>query len=112
MEETWGKIRHGNHRGLAVIAARSGTMLFAALVDIDVYDASGNIVHIAGRGRGGLVARCRLLGRRVPGSKTDSTEDPPCVGSVASLIIRRGPNVLPPVWCKNTHAGPAYPRRL
>ncbi|GBM99039.1 hypothetical protein AVEN_36253-1 [Araneus ventricosus] len=32
---------------LAVIDARSGTMLFAARVDIDAYDASGNIVHIA-----------------------------------------------------------------
>ncbi|GBO35729.1 hypothetical protein AVEN_204141-1 [Araneus ventricosus] len=31
----------------AVIDAKSGTMLFAARVDIDAYDASGNIEHIA-----------------------------------------------------------------
>ncbi|GBN58246.1 hypothetical protein AVEN_144231-1 [Araneus ventricosus] len=35
------------------------------------------------RGRGGLVVRSRLWGRRVPGSKPDSTEDPPCIGPVA-----------------------------
>ncbi|GBM02425.1 hypothetical protein AVEN_76477-1 [Araneus ventricosus] len=34
-------------------------------------------------GRGGLVVRSRLWGRRVPGSKPDSTEDPPCMGPVA-----------------------------
>ncbi|GBM60760.1 hypothetical protein AVEN_233827-1 [Araneus ventricosus] len=34
-------------------------------------------------GRGGRVARSRLWGRRVPGSKPDSTEDPPCMGPVA-----------------------------
>ncbi|GBM14186.1 hypothetical protein AVEN_61003-1, partial [Araneus ventricosus] len=27
--------------------------------------------------RGGLVVRFRLCGRRVPGSKPDSTQDPP-----------------------------------
>ncbi|GBO46466.1 hypothetical protein AVEN_19924-1, partial [Araneus ventricosus] len=32
-------------------------------------------------GRGGLVVRSRDL--RVPGSKPDSTEDPPCMGPVA-----------------------------
>ncbi|GBN34301.1 hypothetical protein AVEN_163358-1 [Araneus ventricosus] len=30
------------------------------------------------------------LGRRVPGSKPDSTEDPSCIGPVARQIIRRG----------------------
>ncbi|GBL98269.1 hypothetical protein AVEN_174070-1 [Araneus ventricosus] len=29
------------------------------------------------------VVRSRLWGRRVPGSKPDSTEDPPCIGPVA-----------------------------
>ncbi|GBO36272.1 hypothetical protein AVEN_216986-1 [Araneus ventricosus] len=32
------------------------------------------------QGRGGLVVRSRLWGRRGPGSKPDSPEDPPCVG--------------------------------
>ncbi|GBN81358.1 hypothetical protein AVEN_263796-1, partial [Araneus ventricosus] len=32
---------------------------------------------------GGLVVRSRLWGRRAPGSKPDSTEDPPCMGPVA-----------------------------
>ncbi|GBL83094.1 hypothetical protein AVEN_165317-1 [Araneus ventricosus] len=35
------------------------------------------------KGRGGLVARSRLWGRRAPGSKPDSTEDPPFMGPVA-----------------------------
>ncbi|GBL99474.1 hypothetical protein AVEN_68765-1 [Araneus ventricosus] len=35
------------------------------------------------RGRGGLVVRSRLWGRKVPGSRPDSTEDPPCMGPVA-----------------------------
>ncbi|GBM99553.1 hypothetical protein AVEN_268915-1 [Araneus ventricosus] len=34
-------------------------------------------------GRGGLVVRSQLWGRRVPGSRPDSTEDPPCMGPVA-----------------------------
>ncbi|GBN68224.1 hypothetical protein AVEN_56125-1 [Araneus ventricosus] len=34
-------------------------------------------------GRGGLVVRSRLWGRRAPGSKPDSTEDLPCMGPVA-----------------------------
>ncbi|GBN77936.1 hypothetical protein AVEN_236966-1 [Araneus ventricosus] len=33
--------------------------------------------------RGGLVAITRLLGRRVLSSKSDFTEDPPCMGPVA-----------------------------
>ncbi|GBL67062.1 hypothetical protein AVEN_246745-1 [Araneus ventricosus] len=33
-------------------------------------------------GRGGLVVRSRLWDRRVPGSRPDSTEDPPCMGPV------------------------------
>ncbi|GBL90798.1 hypothetical protein AVEN_269081-1 [Araneus ventricosus] len=39
--------------------------------------------HLSVRGRGGLVVRSRLWDRRVPGSKPDSTEDPPCMGPVA-----------------------------
>ncbi|GBL96376.1 hypothetical protein AVEN_43698-1 [Araneus ventricosus] len=34
------------------------------------------------RGRGGLVVRSRPRGRRVPGSKSDSSEDPPLMGSL------------------------------
>ncbi|GBM16278.1 hypothetical protein AVEN_195383-1 [Araneus ventricosus] len=30
--------------------------------------------------RGGLVVRSRLQGRRIPASKPDSAEDPPCTG--------------------------------
>ncbi|GBO43466.1 hypothetical protein AVEN_242382-1, partial [Araneus ventricosus] len=41
-------------------------------------------------GYGGQVLRCRLLDRRIPGSKPDSTEDPPCMGPVARSIIRSG----------------------
>ncbi|GBL73201.1 hypothetical protein AVEN_159266-1 [Araneus ventricosus] len=55
-----------------------------------VIDASGFatkylhvILHIFIEGRGGLVVRSRLWGRRVPGSKPDSTDDPPCMGPVA-----------------------------
>ncbi|GBN60965.1 hypothetical protein AVEN_235745-1 [Araneus ventricosus] len=33
--------------------------------------------------RGGLVVRSRPRDRRVAGSKSDSTEDPPCVGPAA-----------------------------
>ncbi|GBM17435.1 hypothetical protein AVEN_207502-1, partial [Araneus ventricosus] len=40
--------------------------------------------------RGGLVVKSRLQGRRVPGSKPDSTGDPPCIGPVAPQIIRSG----------------------
>ncbi|GBN63120.1 hypothetical protein AVEN_260281-1 [Araneus ventricosus] len=42
------------------------------------------------RGRGRLVVRSRMWGRRVPGSKPDSTADPSCNGPVAHQIIRRG----------------------
>ncbi|GBM49041.1 hypothetical protein AVEN_120644-1, partial [Araneus ventricosus] len=34
--------------------------------------------------RGGLVVKSRLRGRRVPGSKPDSTKDPPCMEPVIS----------------------------
>ncbi|GBO03925.1 hypothetical protein AVEN_73511-1, partial [Araneus ventricosus] len=40
------------------------------------------ILYISG-GLGGLVVRSRLWGRRVPGSKHDSTEDPTCMEHVA-----------------------------
>ncbi|GBN99754.1 hypothetical protein AVEN_29398-1 [Araneus ventricosus] len=39
---------------------------------------------------GGLEVRSRLLCRRAPGSKPDSTEVPLCIGPVARQIIRRG----------------------
>ncbi|GBO35475.1 hypothetical protein AVEN_60485-1, partial [Araneus ventricosus] len=44
---------------------------------------------IAG-GRCGLVIRSRPRDRRVAGSKPDSTEDPPCMGTIARQIIRSG----------------------
>ncbi|GBM54162.1 hypothetical protein AVEN_208762-1 [Araneus ventricosus] len=43
---------------------------------------------------GGHVVRSRLWGRRVPGSKPDSTEDQPCIGPGAHQIIRRRSDVL------------------
>ncbi|GBN69761.1 hypothetical protein AVEN_206969-1 [Araneus ventricosus] len=42
------------------------------------------------RGRGGLVVRSRLWGRRAPGPKPDSTEDPTGMEPVARYIIRSG----------------------
>ncbi|GBM68727.1 hypothetical protein AVEN_231456-1 [Araneus ventricosus] len=50
MEETWGKMRHGNHydRGNAA-RLRSSMRDREQLLIIDVYDASGNILHIAGK---------------------------------------------------------------
>ncbi|GBM58564.1 hypothetical protein AVEN_74802-1 [Araneus ventricosus] len=47
--------------------------------------------------RGGLVVRSRFWGRRVPGSKPDSTEDPPYMKPVACQIIRSGQP--PSRWC-------------
>ncbi|GBM90642.1 hypothetical protein AVEN_213561-1 [Araneus ventricosus] len=44
---------------------------------------SSILYYYRNQSRGGLVARSRLWGRRVPGSKPDSTEDPPCMGPVA-----------------------------
>ncbi|GBM25987.1 hypothetical protein AVEN_223121-1 [Araneus ventricosus] len=44
-------------------------------------------------GRGGLVVRSRLWGRRAPGSKPDSTEDPPCMGHVKSYVVVKRPPV-------------------
>ncbi|GBN37501.1 hypothetical protein AVEN_11053-1 [Araneus ventricosus] len=43
-------------------------------------------ISISGKpleGRGGLVVSSPLWDRRVPGSKPDSTEDPPCLGPAA-----------------------------
>ncbi|GBM22059.1 hypothetical protein AVEN_137369-1 [Araneus ventricosus] len=37
--------------------------------------------------------------RRIPGSKSDSTENPSCIGPVACEILRRVSNILPMVWC-------------
>ncbi|GBM37459.1 hypothetical protein AVEN_263137-1 [Araneus ventricosus] len=44
-----------------------------------------------------LVVRSRLWSQRVPGSKPDSTEDPPCMGPAARQIIRSGQT--PSRWC-------------
>ncbi|GBN63393.1 hypothetical protein AVEN_115912-1, partial [Araneus ventricosus] len=43
------------------------------------------MIHLHGicGGHGGLVVRPRLWGRRAPGSRPDSTEDPPCMVPVA-----------------------------
>ncbi|GBN14357.1 hypothetical protein AVEN_36723-1 [Araneus ventricosus] len=46
------------------------------------------MIFTKNRGRGGLMVRSPLWGRRVPGSKPDSTEDPPCMGPVARQVIR------------------------
>ncbi|GBL75251.1 hypothetical protein AVEN_194481-1 [Araneus ventricosus] len=59
------------------------------------------------RGWGGLVVRSRPCDRRVPGSKPNTTEDPPCIEPVARQIIRRVSNTLPSVRCKCAHTGPA-----
>ncbi|GBM50046.1 hypothetical protein AVEN_172927-1 [Araneus ventricosus] len=48
-------------------------------------------------GRGGLVVRSRHRDRRIAGSKPDSTEDPSCMGPVASQFIRIGE--APSHWC-------------
>ncbi|GBL82701.1 hypothetical protein AVEN_263761-1 [Araneus ventricosus] len=43
------------------------------------------------KGRGGLVVRSRLRGRRAPGSKPNSTGDPPCVGPAKSYVVAKRP---------------------
>ncbi|GBO32935.1 hypothetical protein AVEN_85383-1, partial [Araneus ventricosus] len=48
-------------------------------------------------GRGGLVLRSRPRDRRVAGSKPNSTEDPPCMGTIAHQIMRSGPTSSR--WC-------------
>ncbi|GBL68646.1 hypothetical protein AVEN_159633-1 [Araneus ventricosus] len=56
-----------------------------------------------GQGRGGLLVRSRLWGRRAPGSKPNSTEDPPCMGPGAPQIIRSGQT--PSVVARPTQEG-------
>ncbi|GBL94649.1 hypothetical protein AVEN_83968-1 [Araneus ventricosus] len=55
---------------------------------------SPNYIEIHARerypGHGGLMVRSRPRDRRVAGSKPDSTKYPPCMGPVASQIIRSG----------------------
>ncbi|GBM07118.1 hypothetical protein AVEN_177082-1 [Araneus ventricosus] len=46
------------------------------------------------KGRGGQVATTWLWSRRVPGSKPDVTEDPPCMGACCKLNHTWCPNVL------------------
>ncbi|GBM94771.1 hypothetical protein AVEN_14306-1 [Araneus ventricosus] len=46
---------------------------------LNIYSING-LLEI---GRGGLVVWSRLWSRRAPGSRPDSTEDPPCMGPVA-----------------------------
>ncbi|GBM66922.1 hypothetical protein AVEN_199898-1 [Araneus ventricosus] len=47
--------------------------------------------------RGGLVVGSRLWGRRAPGSKPDSTENPPCMGPASRQIIRS--SQMSSRWC-------------
>ncbi|GBN01439.1 hypothetical protein AVEN_62973-1 [Araneus ventricosus] len=48
-------------------------------------------------GGSGLIAKCRLWGHMLPGSKPDSTEDKPCL-ACCTLNHTQWPNVLPLVW--------------
>ncbi|GBL92985.1 hypothetical protein AVEN_54624-1 [Araneus ventricosus] len=54
------------------------------------------MLFIALEGRCGLVVKSRL--RRVPGSKLDSTEDPPCVWACCTLNHTEG-------WCGSLERG-------
>ncbi|GBL98064.1 hypothetical protein AVEN_220125-1 [Araneus ventricosus] len=49
------------------------------------------------RGGCGLLVRCRLREKRVPGSEPDSTEDPSHIGPIKRQIICRESNALR--WC-------------
>ncbi|GBN15628.1 hypothetical protein AVEN_51242-1 [Araneus ventricosus] len=62
-------------------------------------------LHSIWKGRSGLVVKSRLWGRRVPGSKLDSTEDPPCIWACCTLNLTLWPNVLPLVWCGSLERG-------
>ncbi|GBL56616.1 hypothetical protein AVEN_145101-1 [Araneus ventricosus] len=42
-------------------------------------------------GRGGLLARSRIRCWRAPGSKPDSTEDPPCKGHAKAYAVAKRP---------------------
>ncbi|GBM35360.1 hypothetical protein AVEN_90680-2-1, partial [Araneus ventricosus] len=46
-------------------------------------------------GRGGLVVGSRIWSRRAPGSKPDSTENPPCMGLLhaKSIAVVKRPSV-------------------
>ncbi|GBM66476.1 hypothetical protein AVEN_129264-1 [Araneus ventricosus] len=54
---------------------------------------------------GSLMVRSRLWSRRDPGSKSDSTEELSCIGPAARQIVRKGPNVIPLVWCESLEEG-------
>ncbi|GBM94838.1 hypothetical protein AVEN_85741-1 [Araneus ventricosus] len=74
----------------AVIDARSGTMLFAARVDIDIYDASGKIVHIAGKSEFPMFRRKRQYKHRNGDDCVTSTfSDASKIGTVLiqSIVI-------------------------
>ncbi|GBL86631.1 hypothetical protein AVEN_194873-1 [Araneus ventricosus] len=45
-------------------------------------------------GRGGLVVKSKFQGQRVPGSKPDSAEHPPCMRARCPQSIHRDPNAL------------------
>ncbi|GBL94156.1 hypothetical protein AVEN_163487-1 [Araneus ventricosus] len=54
-------------------------------------------------GRGVLVVRSPLWGRRVPGSKPDSNDDPPCMGHVERQIILSSQTSAR--WCGSLEGG-------
>ncbi|GBM79988.1 hypothetical protein AVEN_47456-1 [Araneus ventricosus] len=65
-----------------ILQPRSQDLATAAPLQFAELMSKQAIEHIepSHSGRGGLVVRSRLWGRKVPGSKPDSTEDPPCMG--------------------------------
>ncbi|GBN62392.1 hypothetical protein AVEN_241365-1 [Araneus ventricosus] len=59
-----------------------------------VHGVQSAVFQLQWRGHGGLVLRSRLWDWRVPGSKPDSTEDPPCLARlvhVKSYVVAKRP---------------------
>ncbi|GBM55142.1 hypothetical protein AVEN_207026-1 [Araneus ventricosus] len=54
---------------------------------------SSDVASSVYEGRGSLVLRSRLWGRRASGSKPDSTEDPPCMEHAKSYLGAKRPPV-------------------
>ncbi|GBM91835.1 hypothetical protein AVEN_107498-1 [Araneus ventricosus] len=69
-----------NKRHLSTLATNIAN-IFITLFDSGKYHFG--FTHCRFGGRGGLVVRSLLWGQRVPSSRPDSTEDPPCMGPVA-----------------------------
>ncbi|GBL75956.1 hypothetical protein AVEN_234281-1 [Araneus ventricosus] len=75
-----------NFKTLAHVSTDSVTRFISSSLGAEFFrqechDLQG--LQIKWGGRGVLVVKPRLWGRRTPGSKPDSTEDPPCMGPVA-----------------------------